>query len=131
MQRRPLPPARTQPLRPEEFAALPLHATGRARLDAALGGAAVLGLWKTRTRVDTGLWFRQAPLWAACTPAELILFAEGPRPFVERAPFRQLVDSAYNVVTAAVVLAPAESLSCRELRLPPLEGVQLLAQFGR
>jgi hypothetical protein len=42
-----------------------------------------------------------------------------------------LKDSTYNVVTAAVVLAPAGGLSCRELRLLPLEGVQLLAQVGR
>jgi hypothetical protein len=102
----------------------------RRLLDQARQEAAVLLLRRTGTRVDTGLWFRQARLWLACLPDRLVLFAFGPRPFCETLPLANCGGSLYNHVTGELVLAEAGAMVARRtVRLPPEDGHLVLAQI--
>lgn len=84
----------------------------------------------TRTRVDTGSWLLRSRVLACREGDELVLFAAGKQPFVERIPLSDIGESFYNHVTGEVALAPAAGASLRGLRLPPLEGYALLKEVG-
>ncbi len=103
----------------------------------------------TRTRVDTGGWLWKSRLVACCADlgelsraasgssgkagrrdGELVLFAAGKRPFVERVPLAELGESFYNHVTGEVALAPAEGARVRTLRMSPVDGRALLKELG-
>lgn len=87
--------------------------------------------WRTRTRVDVGMWYRKGRVWACPLAGELLLFAEGARPWVERIPYTDIRESKYNHVTAEIAFAPSETLTVSTLRLPPLEALALLKHFRR
>jgi hypothetical protein len=89
------------------------------------GGHAV----QTWTRVDTGGWGLNPRLRAAVRGRELVLFAPGKRPFVESVPFAALGESRYNHVTGELVLAPAPEAQVRRLKVPPVEGRELLEEI--
>jgi hypothetical protein len=84
-------------------------------------------LFATRSRVDVGWWFWSARLHAAVLGDELVLFAAGSRPFVQRTPLPAVCASLYNHVTGEVVLAPATAAAVRRLRMAPVDGQKLLA----
>ena len=84
----------------------------------------------TRTRTDTGLWFRSARVWAFCLRDRLALVAAGKRPYVETLAFADLRQSLYNHVMGELVLAPAGGARVRRLRIPPLEARKLLERIG-
>jgi len=89
-------------------------------------GANVTFAAPTRTKVDVGHWRGNARVRAAFVDRELLLFAAGKRPFIEWVPRAELHESIYNHVTGELVLAPAERARLKSLRLPPVEGRQLL-----
>ena len=91
------------------------------------GGASV---FRTRTRVDTGGWLGKSRVRVCLTGDELVLFAAGRRPFVERIPVPSLGESFYNHVTGEVALAPAEGARVKRLRIRPVEGYALLGELG-
>jgi hypothetical protein len=94
-----------------------------------IGQDDVFVLLKTRSRVDTGGWLGRRRVWAAALADALVVFAPGRRPCSERIPFAQLRESTYNHVTGELVLAPPEGMHVRSLRVSPLDGYQLIAQF--
>jgi hypothetical protein len=76
--------------------------------------------------VDVGHWLGKAPVCAAVTDGDLVLFAPGKRPYAERLTIRDgLRDSEYNHITAELILAPAEPLRVRRLKLSPVTGRML------
>ena len=121
-----LPPPRTIPL------AAPLaqmRPPERRLAEEAIGTRPVFFLVKTRTRVDVGHWLRDGRLWAAALIDGLELFAPGRRPYRESVPFAQLRGSVYNPVTGELALVPAHGVRVRGLKMPPLDGYQMLAQI--
>ncbi|MDA0321577.1 MAG: hypothetical protein O2923_02515 [Verrucomicrobia bacterium] len=90
----------------------------------------VVGLIRTRTRVDVGMWFRKGRVWACMQPAELVLLAQGKRPWVQHIAHESLRESRYNHVTGEVALAPGQNLPLSSLRVKPLEGIELLKSIG-
>jgi hypothetical protein len=76
--------------------------------------------------VDTGGWGLNPRLRAAVRGGELVLFAPGKRAFVETLPVAALGESRYNHVTGELVLAPAPEAQVRRLKVPPVEGQELL-----
>jgi hypothetical protein len=86
-------------------------------------------LVRTRTRADTGSWFGKSRVWACCVDDELVLFAAGKKPFVERIPFSELGGSFYNHVTGEVAFSPAADAFTRSIRVPPVEGRRLLEEL--
>jgi len=84
----------------------------------------------TGTRVDTGLWFRQARLWLACLEDRLLLFAYGPRPHGETLPLAACDGSLYNHLTGELVLAEAGAMTPRRtVRLAPADAHFVLTQI--
>jgi hypothetical protein len=88
-------------------------------------------LWRTRTRVDVGMWYRKGRVWVCPLADELLLFAEGPRPWVEHIAYSHVRESRYNHVTAEIALAPETDLPLSSLRVRPLEALPLIRQFRR
>lgn len=80
----------------------------------------------TRTRIDTGRWWRRAPVHLTLTETELTLHASGPRPFTASAPLADCRASRYHHATGELVLEPAESLPIRHLRIPPQDALGVL-----
>ena len=125
-----LPPANAEPF--DELARSErLGAARRRFLDSQIDGRPVFHILKTHSKVDVGTWFFKRRVWACLLGDELLLFARGRQPYVERVPFDRLQRSEYNHVTGEVMLAPADGLRVGHLKMPPLEGLHLLAHIHR
>ena len=102
----------------------------RRLLDELRGGRQPACLLRTRTRVDVGEWVNEwwggGRLWLAVLGTEVTLFAYGRRPHVERIPIAGLGASQYNAVTGELLLAKAAGETLHKLRLPQLQGWQVL-----
>ena len=85
--------------------------------------------YRTGTRVDVGQWLRWPRLWLAVTGSDWLLVAAGKRPFVEKIPVGELGKSLYNAVTGELILDPAPNARVRRLKLPPVEGRDLVRQL--
>lgn len=124
-----LPPAITAPLeRNAEIRALMTRSEQRL-LDEVCETAPVLILLKSDSVTDTGGWIFKGRVWAAATATDLILLADGRKPFLQKSPFTHLGESLYNHVTGELILAPCQGWKMDRIMLPPLDGYQLLAQI--
>lgn len=125
-----LPPVSATPLdRAERRTRL-----GRARrrfVEALLGQASIFHVRKTGTKVDVGYWLGKRRVWACLLEQELLLFARGRRPYVERIPLAVLRESRYNHVTGELVLAPFETVAVKALKVTPLAALEILAYIYR
>ena len=125
-----LPSPNTEPL--DDSARTDALSPARNQFLASLiGPEPVFHLQITQTKLDVGAWFFKQPVCAGMLEDELLLFAPGKLPYVERVPFGELSQSEYNHVTGEVVLAPFEGTRVSSLKMPPLEGLQVLAQIRR
>jgi len=106
-----------------------LGSAGGRFLDSAVGNSPVYFVQKSRTKVDVGSWLLKRPVWVCLLQRELLLFASGSKPFVERIPLEDLHQSQYNHVTGEVVLAPAASAGVSRLKIPPLEALEVLSHI--
>ncbi len=143
-----LPPPRSTPLVRGSGPFARLSKGQRATAEEVLAGAEVFFIVRTGTKTDVGSWLGPGRACACALADELLLFAPkwDPRaglfwlvtlagklglrmpPYVERIPFGELRRSSYNHVTGELVLAPAEGVRVRRLKMSPLDGYQLLAQ---
>lgn len=64
---------------------------------------------RSNTLVDTGRWFRRAPLFAAVLGDRFALVASGPRPLVRVVPASALGRAVYNHVTGELAFPPVTS----------------------
>jgi hypothetical protein len=123
-----LPPANTTPL--NRRARRRQLGRGRRRmLESLVGDEAVYYLGRTQTKVDVGAWFRKGRVCICVLAGEAVIFAKGKRPYVERIRLGRLRESKYNHVTGELTLAPESATQVRGLKLPPLEGLQIIAQI--
>jgi len=123
-----LPPANTNPLDRRARS----RRLGRARrrlLESLVGDEAVYYARRTRTKVDVGAWLRKGRVCICLMAGEAVIFAKGKRPYVERTPLTRLRQSRYNHVTGELMLAPDAAPEISGLKIPPLEGLQILAQI--
>jgi len=104
--------------------------TARRLLESAIGKGAVRELHETGTKVDVGYWLRKRRVWLCLTDSEVVLFAWGKQPYLDRIPLSQLGESQYNHITGELVLAPAGGVSVPTLRMAPLAALDVLAQLG-
>jgi len=124
-----LPPVSAAPLdRAERRARL-----GRLRqfVESVVGEAGMFHVRKTATKVDVGYWLGKRRVWACLLEKDLLLFAQGRRPYVERIPLAELRESRYNHVTGQLVLAPIEAAAVKALKVPPLAALEILAYIYR
>lgn len=85
---------------------------------------------RSHTKVDTGGWFCDRPVWVSLTSDEILLTAAGKRPFFERILIQNCGESHYNAATGELVISPAESLMCKQLAFHPDEAIELLKAIG-
>ena len=125
-----LPPPLTEP-----DATAIAEATGRLtgaerRLRERLcSGQELLMLLPSGTSTDVGLWIVPRRVCVAVTRTEVALFAAGRQPLAQRVAFEHLYASLYNAITGELVLAPNREYRVARVKLPPLEGTQVLAQI--
>ena len=82
---------------------------------------------RSNTQVDTGRWFRRAPLVAAVLGDRFAVVATGPRPLVRVVPAAALGRAVYNHVTGELAFPPVTSgPPFPSLRLDPLLARSLL-----
>lgn len=93
------------------------------------GETGVMTLLQSATRVDVGLWIFERRVWVVVTPTGVVLLAAGRRPLAQCVSFEHLYMSLYNGVMGELVLAPDRGYRVRRVKLPPLEGNQVLAQI--
>lgn len=101
----------------------------RRLLDHAAGEGEFLAVYQSGTRVEVGLWVFERRVWVAVTARDVVLLAAGRRPLLQRVAFAHLYASLYNAMTGELVLAPDRGYRVGQVRLPPLEGCQVLAQI--
>jgi hypothetical protein len=123
-----LPPANTIPL--DRAARATQLGYGQLRmLDSLVGDQPVYHVQRTGTKIDVGGWFGRGRICICLSAGEAVLFAEGKRPYVARIPLQRLGQSRYNHVTGELMLAPDAAPRVSGLKIPPLEGLQILAQI--
>ncbi len=101
----------------------------RGLLEELTGDGEPLLVLRSGSRADTGAWFRKGVVWLCALSSEVVLFAAGRSPFVQKTDFSFLKESMYNHVTGEVVFAPAQGLAMDAVKLPPMDGYQMLAQI--
>jgi len=127
-----LPPARTMPLAADVRLPRGMPYRERFLAEQFLGARDVYLAVPTRTRIDVGSWLLRGRVWLFALADELALVACGAcgrRWYVRRIAYADLLDSRYNHVTGQLALAGAGPLPFRGLKMPPLEGYQVLAQI--
>ena len=125
-----LPPVSAAPLGPAERRTR-LGGARQRFVESIIGPASVFHVRRTDTKVDVGYWLGRRRVWACLLERELLLFALGRRPYVERIPLAQLRESRYNHVTGELVLAPIETAAVKALKVPPLAALEILAHIMR
>jgi len=128
---RALPPANRQPLSGTALCGPEWADHEREFLRDLCSSAPLYALLCSGSKVDVGLWMRRGRIRVACLESELLLFAFGPKPFSERYALADLRGSIFNHITGELVLAPADGMPMRTLRLPQQDALQLLAQIYR
>ena len=102
-----------------------------ALLDESLGRASPALLLRTKTRIDTGRWWRRSALWLCVTHAEMLLFAASKRRYVQRIPLADCKESTYCHTSGAMLLQPSDLWRFHTIDLPPTDAVAVLQHIGQ
>lgn len=84
---------------------------------------------RTKTRIDTGRWWRKTPLWLCVMEDELLLLSVSRRRYIERLPLSESNDTHYNNSTGELVIEPAESLQYNRCSISPRDALRVLNFF--
>lgn len=101
----------------------------RVLFDELCGSDRVRVLLLSESMADVGRWLIRGRVWVCATDTELVAFAAGWRPLMQRIPYRHIQESLYNMITGELVLAPNYQFAVNRIRLSPLEAYQMLAQI--
>jgi len=85
---------------------------------------------RTRTRIDTGRWWRRTPLWLCVTADELVMLAVSRRRYVARRPLAACTGTHYCHTSGELVVEPGEGLVFNRFRVSPHEALVLLDVLG-
>ena len=94
--------------------------------------AQTVGRWPVRvlvestTGLDVGLWFRWKKIWVCATDHRLILFADGPRPFVQEVTYDRLQTTFYCHLSGELVFVPAPEMGVRSIAIGPSSAWKIL-----
>ena len=81
---------------------------------------------RTKTRVDTGRWWRKTQLWLCVMKNEVVLFSVSRRRYFERLALSDNQQTHYNHSTGELVIEPAESLQYNRCALSPRDALRVL-----
>jgi hypothetical protein len=90
------------------------------------GGAEPRLRIRSGTRVDTGRWWRNSPVWLCATDDELIMLAVARRRFLARVALRDARASRYHHATGELVIEPGEALPLHRFKLPLHDALRIL-----
>ncbi len=81
---------------------------------------------RSKTRIDTGRWWRSSPLWLCVTDDELVLFAASRRKYLQRLPITDCRDSHYCHITGELVIEAAVEMRFSRFVMPPTDALRVL-----
>jgi hypothetical protein len=81
---------------------------------------------RTKTRIDTGRWWRKTPLWLCIMKDDIILLSVSRRRYFERLAITESQKTHYNHSTGKLVIEPAESLQYNCCSLSPSDSIRVL-----
>lgn len=81
---------------------------------------------RTKTRVDTGRWWRKTPLWLCVMEDELVLLSVSRRRYLERVALSESTKSHYNHSTGKLVIEPTETLQYNSCTLTLRDSLRVL-----
>ena len=96
-------------------------------LDELTGGAYVSMRLRSRTKVDTGRWFRRSRLWLCVTDKQIVLLAASKRRYTQVLELAELPDSYYSHATGQLVLEPTEGVRYSRIKLAPIDALRVLS----
>lgn len=85
-----------------------------------------LELWPSRSRKDTGLWWRMNRMWLAREGANWFILASGPRPYRQTLSPEQIAGARYNHITGQLVFRIPDSPQTLSLKFNSREGYHLI-----
>ena len=80
----------------------------------------------SNTRIDTGRWWRQSPLWVCVTDSDVVVLAAARRHYIQRFPIAQCRDSHYCHTTGELVIEAGEDLRFSRLSMSPMDALRVL-----
>ncbi len=95
-------------------------------LNETIGTAGTQLCLRSRTRIDTGRWWRRSPVWLCVTNDELVVLAIARRRHLERIAIADCSDSHYNHATGELVIAPDESRHLNCFKMSPRDALRIL-----
>ena len=81
---------------------------------------------RTKTRIDTGRWWRKTPLWLCVMDDELVLLSVSRRRYLERIALSESRKSHYNHSTGKLVIEPTEALQYNSCTLTLRDSLRVL-----
>ncbi len=94
------------------------------------GGAEPRLMVRSKTRIDTGRWWRSTPVWLCVMADELVMLAVSRRRYVARLPLADCPGTHYCHTTGELVVEPGEELTYSRFRVTPREALDLMQTMG-
>lgn len=82
---------------------------------------------RSKSRVDTGSWLANSPLWLFVVEDRVIVLAASKRSYCQSVSIEDCADSWYCHTTGQLVLEPAPDLKFSRLTMSPIQAVDVLA----
>ena len=95
-------------------------------LNETVGRAGTQLCLRTRTKVDTGRWWRRSPVWLCVSGDELLILAVARRRHLERIAIADCSESHYNHGTGELVVGPGESIHLNHFKMSPGDALTIL-----
>ena len=95
-------------------------------LNETIGNAGTQLCLRSKTRIDTGRWWRRSPVWLCIAGDELVMLTVTRRRHLERIAIAECPDSHYNHATGELVIDPGESLRFSRFKMPPRDALRIL-----
>jgi len=83
----------------------------------------------SRTRIDTGRWWRRSPLWLCIVGGRLVTLAVARRYYTATIPLSACHSSHYCNATGELVIEPGEKLEYNRFKMSPRQALRILAEM--
>lgn len=83
-------------------------------------------LIRSRTKIDTGRWWRKTRVWLCVVGDEFVTLAVARRRHAEKIAITHCPDSHYNPSSGELVIEPGENLRLNRFKVTPREAIRIL-----
>jgi hypothetical protein len=81
---------------------------------------------RTKTRIDTGRWWRKTYLWLCVMENELVILSVSRRRYLERIALSETKKTHYNHSTGKLVIEPAEKIQYNHCTMTLRDALRIL-----